>query len=146
MSTIFVKKCFWHYCLSRYLILKLLEQVWLQGFCQLPSNILFSYIWPPFTNNIWKRNFFVMHVNINACFFYSCLSLSVYNVILFHIHLLHIHSDWNIICCHFTSCTGISIILINIFKHLKAYINFPTLTCLSLSLIICLRLRKCDVI
>jgi hypothetical protein len=41
---------------------------------QLPSNILFSYIWPPFTNNIWKRNFFVMHVNINACFFYSCLS------------------------------------------------------------------------
>jgi hypothetical protein len=28
-TTIFVKKCFWHYCLSRYLILKLLEQVWL---------------------------------------------------------------------------------------------------------------------
>ena len=52
----------------------------------------------------------------------------------------------NIICCYFTSCIGISIILINIFKHLKAYINFPTLTCLSLSLIICLRLRKCDVI
>ena len=79
-----------------------------------------------------------MHVNIKACFFYSCLSLSVsvYNVILFDIHLLHIHSDWNIICCYFTSCTGISIILINIFKHLKAYINFPTLTCLSLSLII----------
>jgi hypothetical protein len=43
---------------------------------------------------------FVMHVNIKACFFYSCLSLSVsvYNVILFHIHLLHIHSDWKIIC------------------------------------------------
>ena len=69
-----------------------------------------------------------MHVNIKAWFLYSCLSLSVsvYNVILFHIHFVHlvlIHSDWNIIC------TGISIILINIFNHLKAYINFPTLTC-----------------
>jgi hypothetical protein len=54
----------------------------------------------------------------NMFFFYSCLSLSVsvYNVILFHIHLLHNHSDWNIICCYFTSCTGISIILINIFS------------------------------
>jgi hypothetical protein len=95
-----------------------------------------------------KDRFFVMHVNIKACFLYSCLSLSVsvYNVILFHIHLLHIQSDRNIICCYFTSCTGISIILINIFKHLKAYINFSTLTCLSLSVIICLRLRKCDVI
>jgi hypothetical protein len=40
-----------------------------------------------------KERFFVMHVNIKACFFYSCLSLSVsvYNVILFHIHLLLLH-------------------------------------------------------
>jgi hypothetical protein len=69
MSTIFVKKCFWHYCLSRYLILKLLEQVWLEGFCQLPSNILFR---PPFTNNIWKRKIFC-----NACKYQSMFFLFV---------------------------------------------------------------------